>query len=215
MSILRTGVLALALAFAATSALTATVGYSEGSRPQVAGTIDMGDTSSKESKAFDLVGNAGGAFDGGFGAGDSINLHGRIVSSVDNFKFTATSSFVIEFIFGGYDLANGGSVSASGFVSQTKVEKMATFVLKNMADSSTVSTVYTTDITSADGNGGSAMIFAGGPGSYIFAIDGRPGPNTPVGLYDVRISAVPLPASVFLMFAGLCGLGLLKRRTSA
>lgn len=207
MTIWKTGFAALVLACAASASTAATVSYTEGARALVDGSTKLSDVPGSAGAAYDVITNDGGALGGSFDVGDIVRLYGRVVGGVDSYTFKAVTNFRIEFLFGGYDLANGTNISDSGFVSTTAAEKTATFRLTDTASGDEQSTVYTTDIT-----GGSPVIFTGGPGTYVFAIDGRGDQGRPVGLYDIKITAVPLPASAFLMLAGLAGIGLVSRR---
>ncbi|MEM9344366.1 MAG: VPLPA-CTERM sorting domain-containing protein [Pseudomonadota bacterium] len=204
----KIGLAAMALACTAGVADAATVAYTEGARPRVEGTTKLSDVAGSASGAYDVFTNDGGALGGSFDIGDVVRVYGRVVGGVDTYTFDTSTDFTIRFIFGGYDLANGGSVNESGFVSETVAEKTATFRLTN-TDTNDIQTVtYTTDIT-----GGNSFIFAGGPGTYLFSIDGRGDQGRPVGLYDLRITAVPLPASALLMLTALGGVAVASRRT--
>jgi len=203
----KTGLAALILACAASASSAATVAFTEGARPRVDGTVKLSDVPSSAGGAYDVITNDGGVLGGSFDVGDVVRIYGRIVGAVDSYTFEASTHFTIKFIFGGYDLANGNSVGESGFVSERVAEKTATFRLTNTGTGDQQSTVYTTDIT-----GGDPLVFKGGPGTYVFAIDGRGDQGRPIGLYDLKITAVPLPASAFLMLAALGGVGLASRR---
>jgi hypothetical protein len=191
----------------------ATVGITEGTRDLVDGTsrISGPDASPLPGGAYDLDGL------GTLGP-DTFEIFGRIVDSIDNFSFgfTAASSFDISWIFGGYDLAGGGFVAESGFVSEGISDKTATFRLLEDLGGGSFSLVdfadFTTDVTS-----GPEVIFSAGPGNYVFQVDGS-GSNASgsgVGLYDIRISAVPLPAAGWLLLAGVGGLVAVRRRKNA
>lgn len=191
------------------------IGLTEGTRDLVFGTIQLApeDTSSNPANAFNL--DTLGSLD------DTVfSIYGRIVDAVDNFAFgfTATKGVDISFIFDGYNLDNSGSMGAfvaeSGFVSENgPVEKTATFKLLDAGNSFSVIEMLTltTDITS-----GVPLLFSAGPGSYVLQIDGS-GANAPgqgVGLYDIRVAAVPLPAALPLFLAALLGLRLVGRYRS-
>ena len=111
-------------------------------------------------------------------------------------------------------LDSGASVADSGFVSQGNAEKSATFKLLDADNGFSVvdMATFTTDIT-----GGASLLFSAGAGNYVLQVDGSGAhaPGNGVGLYDIRISAVPLPASAFLLIAGLAGMGAMARRKKA
>jgi hypothetical protein len=195
----------------ASGASAATVGITEGTRDTVDGTSKIAgpDSSPLPGGAYDLdaLGSLGT---------DDFEIYGRIVDSIDNFAFgfTAMSTFKISWIFGGYTTNNGANlVTDSGFVKEGGADKTATFSLLKDLGGGTFSAVggpidYETNVTS-----GTALIFSAGPGDYVFQIDGS-GPNASgsgVGLYDVRVSAVPLPAAGWLLIAGVGGLAAMRR----
>ncbi len=78
---------------------------------------------------------------------------------------------------------------------------------------------FRTDITSgADTVSGTSFIFAGLPsgGAFnFFQIDNRDTNPSQAALYDVRISAVPVPAAGGLLLLALGGMGLARRRKTA
>lgn len=198
-----------AASIAGTSSFAAVIGFTEGTRDHVQGTQQLApkDTSPNPANAFDLdtAGTLGQ---------DTFELYGRIVDSIDNFAFgfTATSTFNVSWIFGGYNLEGGGSVGLSGFVAEGGPKKKATFKLLDATNGNSVlqSMDFETDVTT-----GPAIIFTAGPGDYVLQIDGSGPINAPgggVGLYDIEISAVPLPASALFLLAGVAGLGAVARR---
>ena len=106
----------------AAHAVTFTVTEGNGhNRPQVLGSVDVGDASSGGAgiNLNTLSGNT-------FGAADTIGIYGRIVGATDRFTytFTATQGFNVSFDFDGYDLEGGGSVVAgrSGLINQNIVD---------------------------------------------------------------------------------------------
>lgn len=200
--------LAAALSLGVTAASAATVRISEGSRAPILGSIDLGDVRGAPTGAYDT---------GTLGAGDSLELYGRIVGAVDTFAFTSAQSFTVSFLFGGYETAKG-VVRASGFIGTGTRDNTSVFRLLDATDPSRMiaERTYTSSILSEDGNGGTARIFAGGPGSYLFQIDGsRQGNGGNAALYDIEISAVPLPASALLLLAGVGALGAMRRMKAA
>ncbi len=205
-TLIKTAAIALTIGFISMTAQAATLSYTEGKREQVAGTTVISPTdASNAPPGYDL-----GTI--GFGeANDTIDLYGRIVNAVDVYSFTSNSAFRIDFIFGGYDLASGGTVSESGFVAENR-DNNSDFSLDILAPStgSVGATNLVTDITS-----GISFIFGGDAGTYQFALDGTGG----AARYDIRISAVPLPAGLPLMGAGLALMGFVawnkKRKANA
>ena len=176
-------------------AQAATIGVTEGNRAQVAGTDKIGDV---------FIPGALDGYDFGNLDSNAIELYGRVTRAADAylFQFTTSSAFSISFLFGGYDLENGGSVSESGW---TGVDgKKAIFSLTDGVGSILESKEYTADYT-----GGVAEIFSGGPGTYGLLIDGS---GRTESLYDLRIEAVPLPATGLLLIGGIAGLGAIRRR---
>jgi hypothetical protein len=211
---------ATAVALAAPASAATVASFTEGTRALVDGTvrINPSDTSPNPAGAFDLL--AGGSLSGG----ESVEVYGRIVDSVDNFFFiNAATAFTVNFIFGGYDVIDGqgnvtSSTSVSGFTGEPAGQnpgKTAIFRLLDAGNgfSEVDAATFTSDVTS-----GPERIFSAGAGQYVFQVDGScQGCSTieSVGLYDIEISAVPLPASVLLLLAGMGGLGVIARRKSA
>lgn len=206
-TLIKTAAIALAIGFISmTTAQAATVGFTEGKRDRVAGTTVISPTdATNTAPGFDL-GTVG--LTEKF---DTIDLYGRIVNAVDVFSFTATSAFRIDFIFGGFDLYNGGSVSQSGFIAESR-DNTSEFALDVLAP--VPGHVGDFDLTT-DVFGGTSLIFSGDAGTYQFALDGTGG----AARYDIRISAVPLPAGLPLMGAGLALMGFVawnkKRKANA
>jgi len=130
---------------------------------------------------------------------DTIELHGRVVTDTDFFHFTAKSSFVMDYIFGGYDLQDGGSVAESGIVAEGTQGSTITLSLINTSGTGT-SSIFSlpTNITSNE-----SLFVTNAPGDYILSFAGQ---GVPV-LYDIRITAVPLPAALPLMAAGMAIMG--------
>lgn len=182
------------------SAFATTVGFSEGVRDQVAGTTVINPVDVPSMGGFDLGSLAA--------VGDSISIHGRIVNAVDAYTFTSATAFNVEFIFGGVALEAGGMTDSSGFVLDdigSDANNTSDFSLQLGMDAALMQTL-TTEIT-----GGESLIFSGGPGTYSFIIDGSGGG----ALYDVRISAVPLPAALPLLLGGMGLLGVFGRKKKA
>ncbi|MEH6405412.1 MAG: hypothetical protein V7750_18720 [Sneathiella sp.] len=205
-TLFKSAAIALAIGFVSMTVQAATISYTEGKREQVAGTTVVSPTDANNAPPGYDLGTIG------FGeANDTIDLYGRIVNAVDVFSFTSNSAFRIDFIFGGFDLENGGSTSESGFIAENN-DNSSDFTLNILAPSigSVGATTLATDITS-----GISFIFGGDAGTYQFALDGTGG----AARYDIRISAVPLPAGLPLMGAGLALMGFVawnkKRKAKA
>jgi len=191
---------ALILTLIGSSSFAATLSYTEGKRDQIAGSVVL---SPKDAP------NAPPGYSlGAIGLGepfDRIDIFGRVVGNFDIFDFTSSSAFRVDFIFGGFDLEEGGSVGQSGFVIEETGSNSSDFTLDILSPSTGViaSGGFTNDVTS-----GISFIFGGLAGDYRFTIKGE---GAPV-LYDIRISAVPLPAALPLMGVGMVLLGLMSWR---
>ncbi|GJL94698.1 MAG: hypothetical protein DHS20C05_11030 [Hyphococcus sp.] len=185
--------------FSAGAASAATIGYTEGKRDTVIGTTAIAGPdvpSSPPGFALPTV---------GFGAGEfsQVDIYGRIVGAVDTYSFTATSDFIIEFIFDGYSTA-GGFVSASGFVNDGTSGSTTEFSLTGTnVTTGAIPFSLSTDIT-----GGFALLFAGTAGDYVLSLNGM----SAAALYDLSIQAVPIPGALPLLLSGIAGLGFASRR---
>lgn len=198
-------------------------------RALVEGSVDLEDAPSG-SPGIDLNAfNGGNAFDDG----DMVQLHGRIVGATDVFIFEFSSSvdFDIMFDFDGYDLEGGGSVAAgfSGLIDQALVSgkdagddpvtngggKKVKFSLLDSMNNEVDSEMFTTNVVSTtEATGDIFMNIAAG--SYSLVVDGSVGTQTnKKALYDIKISAVPLPLPGLLLLGGLGGLALARRRKAA
>lgn len=181
------------------SAFATTTGFTEGVRTQVAGTTVITPTDAPSNGGFDL---------GDLTAvGDVISLHGRIVNAADAYTFSSATAFTVEFIFGGLTLANMTTTDTSGFTFDTQggpASNTSNFSLDDGMGTVLVEQ-FMTEIT-----GGPSLIFSAGPGDYTFIIDGIP----PSGgaLYDIQITAVPLPAALPLLLGGMGLLGVFGRK---
>lgn len=190
--------------FVATAAHAATVTLSEGVRAPILGSIDLGD----------VKGSARGAyFAGDFGTGDTLRIHGRVVHKRDTFAFTMDTGFDVSFLFGGYETENG-TTRGSGFTSAGRKMNTSVFRLFDALTGVEVAAkTFSSGITSSSDTGGNALIFSAGPGDYLFQIDGAAYDNRrAAALYDIEISAVPLPASSLMLLAGVGALGMARRR---
>jgi len=221
---------AVTTAMMSTCATAATYTFTEGNgnnRKLVAGAnqIDLEDANNS-TPGFDIDGLAGQTT--GFGANDVVQLHGRIVSSQDVFSYTFAfaQGFKVEFDLDGYTLATDtnssdgdDTESLSGLVGQDGrfgnpkagiSAKGVAFTLTNTADNSFITRPFTTDIL----DGEDPFIFAGlGGVEYTLTVDGSVGPQKGAdALYDLKISAVPIPAAGFMLLGGIGGLAALRRR---
>ncbi|MEM0950258.1 MAG: VPLPA-CTERM sorting domain-containing protein [Pseudomonadota bacterium] len=228
----KLGIALVALVVAATSSSAATYTWTEGNgqnRKLVAGSTDLEDAN-PGSPGFELNALAfGGTQDdaAAFGFGDSLQIHGRIVSSQDtfSFKFSFNSAFRVLFDLDGYELADGLSSSIgteleplSGLVDQVARrgnpsdelgdEKAVRFILSGGAGPDQVR-VFETNVL----DGATPFIFGGEAGTeYVLTVDGNVQPTRNIdALYDLRIVAVPLPAAGLLLLGALGGLAAFRR----
>ena len=218
----RDFVLAAGLSLVLTGAATAaTVLVSEGKRDQVKDAIDLGD-SPPVGVGYDLDALGGGPF----GAGDTIGIYGRIVYSLDRFTYSFTltgGTYRVAWDFDGYDLEAGGSVSAalSGLVDEAIVDaggdpldpggKGVRIAIEDGGGTEILSRDYTTNVSSVTGHG--RTIFGSiGPGTYTLVVDGSVGPHVDrPALYDIELTAIPLPAGGLLLLTALGGMGAARR----
>ncbi|WP_262875940.1 VPLPA-CTERM sorting domain-containing protein [Roseicyclus sediminis] len=168
-------------------ASASSVGFTEGLRDLVAGTVAIGDAGSRPSAAFDA---------GNVAPGHSINIFGHIDGDIDTYHFDADHAFTVSFIGNGLQSA-GGSPTFVGFV-----------LWKHMGSYSLAGgNVYATGTPA----GREVLYGSFGPGSYLLKVYGNFGQQAPA-LYDVQVAAVPLPAAGLLLLGGLGALGFAARR---
>ena len=201
---LGTAVITAALSFGA-AAQAATYSFTEGNRTDIDGSerVVVNGTGVGDTAAFTISET--------LDTGDTFNLHGRIIEIDDSYTFTATEAFSLSWIFDGYEI--GGVTVAeneSGFVGTPFPgigDNTSVFTLTNLGTLASVSETFTTDIIT----GADEYLFTGNfeAGTYAFTINGA-GPLD--ALYDIQISAVPLPAGALLMLTGLAGFGAMRRR---
>ena len=188
----------------ANTASAATVGaITEGRRATVDGTLHIEMDAPGRPTGYALMGGAA------IGAGDSFDIHGRIVGHRDFYSFTAATDFTISWIFDGY-YVGGTSVADSGLVLEgarggNKVKISLWDASGTRFDS--IEAKYRTDVTSGD-----PMIFSTmSAGSYVMKIHSVARDPKPA-LYDIRIEVAPLPATGLLLLAGLGALAFRRRR---
>ncbi len=210
MTFLRLTAAAAAL-LVGTSASAATFIFTEGNRA----TIDSSTVVTNDGTGTgDTAGGPPGFVLGTLNSGDDIELHGRIIEIDDRYTFTATAGFNLEWIFGGYQIG-GVQVDQdrsgfSGVPAPGPGDNTSDITLTNLGTLDVTSGTFTTDINQT--NTMDENIFAGrfAAGTYELFIDGG-GPFD--ALYDIRISAVPLPAGAVLLLTGLAGLRLARRKS--
>ncbi len=192
------------------SSFASTVTYTEGGRDPIAGSIYIPDWKANNPDGYVL--GEGSAVGTTAGEWHRMNLHGDIKRGYDRFAFTSTEAFAVIFNFDGYETGSG-SVPISGLVSLSSDPNTVIFSLSGFAPTS-----FTTSVT-----GGSSLLFWGGPGDYVFDIDG--GDTAGLANYDLsimavnekelaelRAAAIPLPMTANLMLASLGVMGLVARR---
>jgi hypothetical protein len=172
------------------SASASTLGFTEGTRALVPGTVAIGDAGSRPSTAFDV---------GTVAAGHSINIFGQIDGDIDSFLFRGDTSFTVSFIGNGLQSVNGGST-------------LAGFVLWRVMEGYTLAAgnVHATGMVA-----GQPVLYGSfGPGTYLLKVYGNFGPQAP-SLYDVQVAPVPLPAAGLVLLGALGALGFAARRRKA
>ena len=186
-------VVAAAVAFGAMISApvsASTLGFTEGARALVPGTVAIGDAGSRPGTAFDV---------GSVSSGHGIDIFGRIDGDIDTFLFRGDTAFTVSFIGNGLQSVNGGST-------------LAGFVLWRVMEGYTLAggNVHAT------GAAAGQPVIRGtfGPGTYLLKVYGNFGPQAP-SLYDVQVAPVPLPAAGLLLLGGLGALGFARRRKTA
>ena len=215
MKTFNTLVLLVLLAVANSAYAMTVTGWTEGKRSLVENTqatVPTDATSGAPGFLLTDNANANGQANPLSNVGDMILLHGRIVRAQDFYTIDSDLPFKIEFIFGGYNLDDGTPVTDSGFTydeGSDSGDNTSIFTLVGVD-----STTYTTEVLSPADNGGTSLIFlAAVAGEYQFKIDGRDmDPRNAAALYDIKITAVPVPAAVWMFGSALIGLVGLRRK---
>lgn len=202
MKIFKLTAMLAAAAFFSGAATASTVSFTEGQRAQVAGsTVIVPRDAAGSRPGFDL-----GA------VGSSTEVHGRIVESNDFYTFSSGRVFSVNWIFGGFDLEAGGTVADSGLTAVPFDETggPVDIFLTDLSTDTVVASVFglVTNIISGTENIFGTSFAAG---NYELSLHGQGGPLDDA-LYDITISAVPLPAGFLLMGSALGGLVLVRRR---
>ena len=178
-----------ALAFTtAASAAPMTIGYTEGVRPTVPGTVNINGDAPNSPSGFDLNRDFD---DNSFDAGDQVNLFGRVVGNNDFYQITSTTVFDILLV----------GLEREGSPNNIELE----FTLVDLSTMSIVSTM-----SAQVGDDPLALFSSITSGSYQLLI--RRLSQSGAALYDLQfVSEVPLPAALPLFLAGIAGLGFAKR----
>lgn len=205
------------------AANAAVLKFTEGARTDIDGSVRV---TADGTGGNDTAGAPPGFSLGTLTGGDEVNLHGRIVNIQDRYTFTSLASFSLEWIFEGYTI--GGSLvdedrsGFSGVPAPGVGDNTSTFQLTHLGldgvlgggdDFEVGSTEFTTDINSTTGD--DQKLFAGkfAAGTYeLFIFNDSDNKDA---LYDIRISAVPLPAGALLLLTGVAGFGVARRRKKA
>ncbi|NRA29129.1 MAG: PEP-CTERM sorting domain-containing protein [Parvularculaceae bacterium] len=179
---------AVALAAAALgSAQAATVKWTEGSRPVVTGSTHIGGDAAGSAPGFDVDSLLPGA---SLSAGETVDIYGRIVSSVDFYNFTTTAATAVNLVLGGITNTQNGD------------ERTVMFEFTN----TTTTEVFTFVANTGSPLGQIGLLTAG---EYILEVDLDP--NNGVALYDIELAPVPVPAAGLLFGAGLTGIAARRR----
>jgi hypothetical protein len=188
--------------------------YTEGGRTDIDDSVRV---TADGTGDFDTGGSDPGFTLAPFGAGDEINLHGRIIGIDDAYSFTSSAPFSLEWIFEGYMiggvLVDEDRSGFSGVPAPGPGDNSSDFSLVDLGTNTEVAFAnFVTDINRTTGD--PQAIFSGrfAAGTYELRIDGL-GPED--AYYDIRISAIPLPAGAVLLMTGLAGFGWARRRKAA
>jgi len=193
------------------AASAATVSVTEGDRNQIIGsTIATNNGSgSGDTAVFDLTGLTD------LGNGDVLEIYGRIIGFNDKYLISSKRDFKVEWIFNGYTTAEDGFVAESGFVATpfgtTPSADARITMFDGVTTTNAIDNPFETDITASLGSEIKIFSQKFKAGDYELLVDGL-GSGDIDSLYDIRITAVPLPAGGLLLLTALGGLGLARRR---
>jgi hypothetical protein len=150
-----------------------------------------------------------------------VNIHGRIVKDIDyyTFSFTTAKKVKVRWILDGYFTAEGFEAN-SGLVATRCSDGVCRPDLAGQPSQVSlffngipgIGNVYNTNVLL----GSPELIATLDPGSYTFSVVGELN-DTPRNdaLYDISLTAVPLPAGAVLLLTGLAGLGIARRKRAA
>lgn len=173
---------ALVLGLLAAPAMASTVSFTEGNRPVVPGSTPVVPI---DAAAVPPGFNLGMLVDNG----DIIELFGRIVASQDVFTVTTLKPMKVDLLAFTPD--------------QQMTAKESIFSLSRDGMDIVSASVMTSEAPLR-------LALALPPGTYIFTVDGAS--STLDALYDVRFTAVPVPAGLGLLAAAMIGIAYLGAR---
>lgn len=210
MQIRKTISMAIAAIALAGGVQAATYTFVEGDRDDVIGAtrVTADGSGADDTLSFDLT-----AITTTLGGGDIIDIHGRIIGFADEYKFDTNRNVRVTWIFNGYTTA-AGFVAKSGFVANPfdDTESAPAELTVNPGAIGGVDSPFLTNICATCTND-NIKIFSQtfDPGTWTLNIDGLAGGGIDT-YYDIRITAVPLPAGGLLLLTALGGLGIARRR---